>query len=489
LVQVPIGWKLIDAPYAYLVETKDLLEVNYALVFLLTLIVAAGRVPGTLPTSGLLNPMPTETQLTHDAWGHTLNNTQVFSPDDQWLVYDTRNNDTELGQTCCIRMVNALTGEDRLLYQTQNQTGFGPGAGAATFSPTHNRVLFLHGLRNADSHLPYAMTRRTGVAVDVDQPQKLHFLDGRNLTPPFTPGALRGGTHAHQWNGDGKLISFTYNDAVMESLSTTHPGVADLRTVGVMNPSQNVTVANGNDQDEFSGEAFAVVVTRVTEVPQPGSDEIDRAFDETWIGQKGYQKPDGSFQHQALAFQGNVRNAANQSITEVFVVDLPDNLTDSLADQPLEGTPFTRPNPPAGVTQRRLTYSERGIEGPRHWLRSTPDGTLIGFLARDTAGLIQLFGVSPHGGASRQLTNQPFSIQTPFNFSPDGHFVAYAADNSVFVTDLRDGTPHRLTPRTTDEDRPINGVVWSHKGDRLAYNRYTATAKGRFIQIFQLTIR
>ena len=457
----------------------------YALVSLLTLIFS----DGLSQSAGSLTTMPTETQLTHDTWGHTLNNTQVFSPDDQWIVYDTRNLDTEWGKNGCVRIVNAQTGEDRLLYQTLNQTEYGPGVGAATFSPTRNRVLFLHGLRNADSHLPYAMTRRTGVALDIDQPQKPHFLDGRDVSPPFTPGALRGGTHAHQWNGDGERISFTYNDAVLEKLATTNPHVADLRMVGVLVPGKSVQVGGSNEKDVFGGEGFAVVVTRVTEAPRPGSDEIDRAFDETWIGRGGYLKPDGSPQRWALAFQGNVRNAANQTITEVFIADLPQDLTTPLPDQPLEGTPMTRPNPPAGVSQRRITFSEKGIEGPRHWLRTTPEGTLIGFLAKDSAGLIQIFGVSPNGGTTQQLTRQPFSIQTPFNFSPDGNFVAYAADNSVFVTDLRSGQAQRLTSRTSDDDAPINGVTWSHQGDRLTYNRYVSTAEGRYIQIFQLLIK
>jgi hypothetical protein len=460
--------------------------VKLNLLYLAILILSNGLIPTRGQSVDTTLPMPTETQLTHNAQGHTLNNTQVFSPDDKWIVYDTRNHDTHLGQTCCIRMLNVQTGEDRLQYQTGNQTEHGPGAGAATFSPVELRVLFLHGLRNADARLPYAMTRRTGVAIDIDQPQQPYFLDGRDLTPPFTPGALRGGTHAHQWSGDGQRISFTYNDAVMEQLAATHPEVADLRTVGVLLPGQAVKVASDNGKDEFSGEAFAVVVTRVTETPRPGSDEIDRAFDETWIGRRGYQKPDGSQQRYALAFQGNVRNAANETVTEVFVVDLPDDLTASNPGQPLAGTATTRPNPPAGVVQRRITFSERGIEGPRHWLRSTPDGTLIGFLAKDAAGRTQLFGVSPNGGATRQLTQQAFSIQTPFNFSPDGHFVAYAADNSVFITDLRTGQPRRLTPRATDENAPINGVIWSNKGDSLVYNRYVRTAEGRYIQIFRL---
>src|SRR5690606_32471996 len=76
-----------------------------------------------------------EIQLTHAAQGHTIHNTQVFSRDGQWVVYDTRNDDTKIGSTGTIEMVNTETGETKLLYQTDNQTDAGPGVGAATFSP------------------------------------------------------------------------------------------------------------------------------------------------------------------------------------------------------------------------------------------------------------------------------------------------------------------------------------------------------------------
>jgi len=33
-------------------------------------------------------------------------------------------------------------------------------------------------------------------------------LDARDVTVPFRPGALRGGTHAHQFSGDGRLDRF-----------------------------------------------------------------------------------------------------------------------------------------------------------------------------------------------------------------------------------------------------------------------------------------
>jgi hypothetical protein len=312
---------------------------------------------GLTLSAGLPQSVPVERQLTYEPKGHTLNNTQVFSPDDQWIVYDTRNLDTQLGQTCCVEMVNTKTGETRLLYQTSNQSEYGPGVGVATFCPTKPAVLFLHGLRNASAQQPNAMTRRTGILVNVNEPQKTCFLDGRDVVNPFTPGALRGGTHAHQWSADGQWISFTYNDAVMEQLSRTDSVVRDLRTVGVLSPARSVSVSNGNDMDNFGGEWFATVVAQVTERPEPGSDAIDRMFDETWIGRNGYYKADGTHQKRALAFQGNVRNEANQTITEVFVLDLPDNLTNAAPNQPLEGTVTTRPNPPAGVAQRRITFS------------------------------------------------------------------------------------------------------------------------------------
>ncbi len=36
------------------------------------------------------------------------------------------------------------------------------------------------------------------------------------------PGALRGGTHRHEWSGDGKWIGFTYNDAILKALGRYH---------------------------------------------------------------------------------------------------------------------------------------------------------------------------------------------------------------------------------------------------------------------------
>ena len=230
-----------------------------------------------------------ERQLTSGPQGHTINPSQVFSDNDQWIVFDTRNDDTGIGKTGSIGMVNTHSGETRELYHTKNQTDFGPGVGAAAFSPVDKRVLFLHGIRNADSEKPYDLTRRTGIAVDIDHPGIPLFMDARNIVAPFTPGALRGGTHAHSWSADGKWISCTYNDYVLQQLSKTDSSVKDLRVVAVIAPFGKVSVPV-NGEENNNGEMFAAVVTRVTADPKPGTDEIDRAFDETWIGKNGYQK-------------------------------------------------------------------------------------------------------------------------------------------------------------------------------------------------------
>lgn len=433
-------------------------------------------------------------QLTSGNKGHCLNNTQCFSPDDNWLVYDTRNDDTKIGSTGSIEMVNIHSGEIRILYQTSNQTEFGPGVGAATFNPVFNKVLFIHGIRNANARRPYGFTRRTGVAVETSQPGIPIFMDARDVVPPFTPGALRGGTHAHTWSGDGAWVSFTYNDAVIAALaSSEHPeksGAArDLRTVGVMCPAKQVVVADDADGENNSGSMFSVIIAEVTEDPKPGSDEISKAFDECWIGSNGYIAENGERQQRAIALQGHAVRSDGKTVTDIFVADLPADITKARQRHPLQGTGAKRPGVPAGVRIRRITRLDKGVsEVPRHWLRSTSDGTTIGFLQEDDKGHIQVFGVSPNGGEVKQLTFQPFSIQGPFNFSPDGRYVAYTADNSVFVSDIVSGEFRRLTERSVDKNKPVGAVNWSNAGGTLAWNAYVGEEE-RFLQVFLMQIK
>jgi Tol biopolymer transport system component len=427
-----------------------------------------------------------ETQLTFDEYGHSIHNYQVFSPDDQWIVYDIRNHDSLIISTGSIRIVNVVSAEIKELYTTFNQSKYGPGVGAASFSPKEDKVIFIHGIRNATKKTPYGFTRRTGVSIDLKHPLHPIFMDARDVFNPFTPGALRGGTHAHSWSGDGKWISFTYNDFIMEQLSKTDVHVKDLRTIGIMVPFKKVKVSDHTSFENNDGEMFSVVVAKVIEKPRPSSDEIEKAFDECWIGEKGYQKVNGDWQEKALAFQGNVITHEGLVKTECFVVDLPEDVSRAKVNSPLEGSHITRPNVPDTVFQRRITYTENGMEGPRHWLRTTSDGSLIAFLMKDKEGIVQIFGVSPNGGNIKQLTFNAFSVQSQFNFSPDDKRLAYSADNSIFITDMINGNAKRITIRFNDSDKPVNGVVWSNNGKMLAYNRYVKSVNGSFIQIFLL---
>ncbi len=431
----------------------------------------------------------TEIQLTRDTSGHCLNTTQVFSRNDEWIVFDGRNHDTLIGSTAEISVVHTRTGEIKKIYQTENATEWGPGVGAATFSPKEDRVLFIHGIRNAGRENPYSFTRRTGVAVDIDKPFQPVFLDARDVKHPFTNGALRGGTHAHTWSGDGQWISFTYNDYILQQYSGTDTNVEDLRTIGVMLPGRKVTVDQTGDLENNNGEMFTILVVPVVTNPKPGSNEVKKAFDECWIGTNGYETPDGTRQQKAIAYQGHVVDEEGNTKTEIFIADIPGDILETALEEDLRGTNTLRPKVPNRITHRRITFTAKGVSStPRHWLRSDPDGTKIAFLATDSNDIIQLFYVSPNNEneAPTQLTNLEFSVQGPFNFSPDGKQIAYVADNSVFITDVANGESLRLTPRANDDDRPLGAVNWSNDGNMLVYNRYVKTGAEKYLQIFLL---
>src|SRR5439155_14791392 len=138
-------------------------------------------------------------------------------------------------------------------------------------------------------------------------------------------------------------------------------------------------------------------------------------------------------QRRAIAFQGQVVTARGEAISEVFIVDLPEDVTVP-GDGPLEGTATRRPLPPKGTVQRRLTFTAQrrhpGLQGPRHWLRSSPDGTRIALLMRGDDGVVQLWTVSPNGGPPAQLTRNPSDIASAFSWSRDGRWIAHVMDNS-----------------------------------------------------------
>jgi hypothetical protein len=432
-----------------------------------------------------------EVQLTYGEKGHFLHIQNAFSPNNEWLVYDTRNDETHISRTSSIEMVNANTKEVVFLYNTQNQTAFGPGVGGVSFNPKKNQVIFIHGLQNCDAEKPYGFSRRTGVSIKTEFPQKPIFLDARDITVPYTPGALRGGTHAHTWSRDGEWVTFTYNDYIMSTLAENpNSGVKDLRMIGVMAPLSPVKVDKDETGENNDGDMFSVVVTEVFENPEIGSDQIDRAYCDSWIGLDGYTKLNGNKQKRAIAFLGDTRDSIGNKLTEVYVIDIPEDVTKAEEGKPLEGSSKTRPLPPAGTVQRRLTFTENrkypGVQGPFHFVKSLPDGSMIFFMMKDDNGIVQVYAANTIKGSVKQITNNKSSIETSFDLSFDGKFLAYGIHEDIWITIISNGITQVIPSKLDINATELGSINWSHDGKNIAYKRKVIEKDTSYFQVFVL---
>lgn len=400
-------------------------------------------------------------KLTHSPNGHMLHHNSVFAADSQWIVFDGRNDDTKIGETSTIGIVNVVTGEESEIYQTTNQTKYGPGVGAASFSPTENIVVFIHGLNDANQDKPYDITRRFAMAVAIDNPHQGIPMDARDIIAPYTAGSLRGGTHSHCWSPDGTMLSFTYNDEFVD---------ADLRNVGVMiTTDSNVTVpdAHGN----YNGQMYAVLISTLQREPKWGSNEISKAFDECWVGADAAK----------IAFQGHTRNEKGEVITEIYTVDIDANLI--LADAAAVGIKGTLPQVPKGIIQKRLSYTKKGLSDLRHWLRSSADGSYIYALAKDNDNKNQIVQCTVATGEFKYLTDYPFSISSPINIDANGDKITFVANNNVYLYDIQQRQTTRLTDYTTDDPNIVGAPVFGPKDNVIAFNQFETLAGHTNVQI------
>ena len=414
-----------------------------------------------------------EIRVTNDnAKNHDLDNNDNFSPDGKWLVYDTRTGAGGIGGSPSVERVNIETKATEMLFDIPDNHEYGPGAGAASYHPTENKVIFIHGLPICTEKNPYQQWRRSGVIVNDNHPNVAINMDARDVTFPYTPGALRGGTHRHEWSRDGKWVGYTYNDAIMKKLEDSTGIKWNLRTVAVSNQQHPVTVDKDETGENVAGTWYSAVVVRVVPDPKPGSDEISNAASDSWIGTNGYPKPDGSKQ-MARAFIGKVNDNNGKPVDELFVVDIPDSINVPGEYGPLEGTPTTFPMPPKGTVQRRLTYTANSkFPGCGGVVRSSFDGKQISYLARDSKGIQQIFLISPLGGEPVQVTEHNSDVQSGARWSPDNQSIAYIWDNSIVLCEISnqpfEKRAKRLTAKTTDA--PSN-LVWSNDGRTVAFNR------------------
>ncbi|TKV24435.1 DUF3748 domain-containing protein [Citrobacter sp. wls613] len=389
-------------------------------------------------------------QVTFTPRHHQLTNINTWTPDSQWLVFDVRPSGASFtGET--IERVNIHTGEVEVIYRATQQAH----VGVVTVHPKSEKYVFIHGPENPDETWHYDFHHRRGVIAwqgDVTN------LDAMDITVPYTPGALRGGSHVHVFSPNGEFVSFTYNDHVLRERSPA----LDLRNVGVASPYGPVTVSVQHPR-EYSGSHWCVLVSQTTPAPQPGSDQINRAYEEGWVG------------NHALAFIGDTLSVNGEKVPELFIVDLPQDESGwkQSGDAPLEGSESTMPAPPAGVVQRRLTFThDRAFPGlvnqPRHWVRSHPLASEIAFLMRDDHGVVQLWLISPQGGAPRQLTHCSSDIQSAFNWHPSGQWLGFVLENRIACCDAQTGEIDFLT-KSHEAPPSADAIVFSPDGQQVAW--------------------
>lgn len=389
-------------------------------------------------------------QVTFAPRNHQLTNTRTWTPDSQWLVFDVRPSGASFtGET--IERVNVNSGTVETVYHATQ----GARVGVVTVHPTQERYVFIHGPEQPDAQWQYDFHHRRGV---VAFQGAVENLDAMDITAPYTPGALRGGSHVHVYSPNGQFVSFTYNDHVLHERDPA----LDLRNVGVAAPYGPVT-PQGKHPREYSGSHWCVLVSRTTPTPVPGSDEINRAYEEGWVG------------NHALAFIGDTLAENGDKVPELFIVDLPQDEAGwkQPGGGPLAGTATTMPAPPAGVSQRRLTFTHHRrypglVNVPRHWVRANPQATAIAFLMRDDAGVVQLWLISPQGGEPRQLTYHASGIQSAFNWHPSGEWLGFVLEDRIACCHASTGDITFLT-KVHVHAPSADAIVFSPDGKQIAW--------------------
>lgn len=362
-----------------------------------------------------------------------LTNANVWSPDSTWIVFDRRTDaaGSRFDSTTIERMFVA-TGETDVLYRSGHEAH----VGVATVNPVDGRVVFIHGPEHPTDDWPYSACHRQGMIVDPGKPGRALPLEARDLVPPFTRGALRGGSHVHTWDSRGEWVSFTYEDHLQPNR----------RTVGLAIPGL-VSVPKTHPRNHDGRHASVVSVATVVE-PQPGRDEMSRAFEDAWIPGR-----------RSITFIGEVRAAEGRRVNELFRLDYPDRF-----ELPDPGPSGMLPRPPREFEPIRLTrFAEsrnpRWAGGlttaPRHWPRAS------GHRVACLVGTGQLILVSFDGS----IDETEITVDSAFTWHPDGAHLIAVVDGRPSRIDV---ARRRVVPLSDERARPEACVV-SPDGTMVAF--------------------
>ena len=270
-----------------------------------------------------------------------------------------------------IERVNVASGAVEVVYRAQH----GAHVGVVTVSPdAPARYAFIHGPEHPDSAWQYDFHHRRGVIVSEPDRELAITLDALDITAPTRPARAA-----------AAMCTFSVRTAAVLALPTTITSCTNAIRRAICATSGGRAAARVNPPKqhprEYDGSHYCVLVSETVPQPQPGSDQINRAYEEGWIGREGYRKADGSRQRWALAFIGDTLSASGEKLPEVFIVDLPENDADyaRAGALPLQGTESELPAPPQGVRQRRVTLPAIVV------IRALPVCRAIGCAARRTA--------------------------------------------------------------------------------------------------------
>lgn len=414
----------------------------------------------------------------------------MWSPDGEWIYFDIRSD--RHGSTFDgseIRRVHWQSGSEEIVYQTRD----GSCCGVVLCHPREEKIVFIHGPSHPNAAWNYGAARRCGVLLTLGEAFP-EILDARDLIEPFTPGSHRGGSHVHQFSPQGDWVSFTYEDEYLDSLARQGTcAEANQRNIGIAVPGERVSVRPRHPRNQ-SGGYYSLICTHTCDQPKPGSDEIQRAYEESWLDGKGQQAGDGSLPSRRLVFLGDILSSDGKKVTELFVVDLPENVVDCDRNHRARTDgKEKRLEPCPEIQQRRLTYLldgyEPGLQGIRFWPRSTPDGVYVFVLKKDRQGVVQFWRVHSKDGRAEQWTSNSYDVSSAFSLSGDGKWIAHTMRNAICVTSCLSGSTIYLTePFGVGEEPLPEAVVWNPLGNAIAFVRPQLSAGRFYNQIFVLDV-
>jgi hypothetical protein len=412
--------------------------------------------------------MAGEWQLTFSPISKLLDNNDNFSRDNRFIVFDTRETlGGGIGNGTTIMKVSVSTGLENVIYAPQpvllGPSQQAPGLGAASFSPVDDVAVFIHGpfLSETPTRGFYGTTNRNGGVVWGDGSGDSGFIDCRDVTSETTPpGAIRGGSHRHEFTADGSRIGFTYDDAYLTNYQ---------RNIGymVLHPKAPCGVPY-----------YATLLLPIVPATDSKPGDLERGADDSWVGAKGLMR----------AFIGNIKQDDGKIMSSLFVVDIPENVDITTSNS---GTKTTYPVPPLGTRVRRLTNTPAaGI------VRGSLDGTRIAYFATAADGSRQVFIINSQGSDKSedplmrpiQVTTLPAGASQAVRWHPSGNSVAVISENGVAATCVKPGPLFGKTVWLTSHGSTdsAEALVWSRDGKLLAYNRRTPTydATGKLVKDF-----